>query len=359
MKNSVPAPKWIAWEITGQCNLHCIHCRSSSDMEKESSELSTEEAKRLVDEIAGYASPVLVLSGGEPLLREDWFELARYGTEKGLRMCLATNGTRVDEKVCTQILEADIQMVSLSLDGSTAEIHDDFRQQPGAFQGVMKAVEYFNRFRIPFLINSSFTKRNQANIPQVYELARKLGAKAWYMFMIVPTGRAGETVDELISGQDYEKILLWHYERERDETEILMRPTCAPHYYRIIRQRSLEEGRQWKPRSLRFATGVAKGCLAGQHIAFIDRFGHVMPCSYFPESAGNLREASFQRIWEESPLLFALRDFKRYQGKCGSCEYLRVCGGCRARASALNHGNFLAEEPFCTHIPGRRKEAEV
>ncbi len=346
-------PKWIAWEITGRCNLHCIHCRSSSDETEDADEYTGAEARGLIDQISDYASPVLVLSGGEPLLRDDCFDLARYGTEKGLRMCLATNGTLVDDGVCEQIRASGIRIVSLSLDGSTAKIHDDFRQQPGAFEGVIRAASRFRRFGIPFLINSSFTRRNQEDIENVYRLAKELGAKAWYLFMIVPTGRAEDAMDELISQEDYERILHWHYRRERDETEMLMRPTCAPHYFRIVRQLSKAEGTKWNQRSLAFATGVSKGCLAGQHIAFIDRFGNVKPCSYFSGSAGSLRERSFRQIWENSALLEDLRDFDRYKGKCGACEYLRVCGGCRARAAALKEGDHLAEEPFCTYVPMR------
>ncbi len=306
-----------------------------------------------MDQIAAYGSPVVVLSGGEPLLRPDWESLARYGTERGIRVCLATNGTLVNEASCRTIQQAGIRMVSLSLDGSTEAVHDDFRRQPGAFRAVLHAAELFRRFGIPFLINSSFTRRNQFDIPNVYRLARNLGATAWYMFMIVPTGRGEQATDELISAEDYEKILNWHYEQERQEDEILMRPTCAPHYFRIVRERSRREGLDWKPRSLQFATGVSKGCLAGQHIAFIDRFGHVKPCSYFPLTAGSLKDATFREIWEGSRLFRTLRDPGGYKGKCGVCEYLHVCGGCRARASAMNDGDFLAEEPFCTYMPGR------
>lgn len=349
-------PKWLAWEITARCNLRCVHCRSSSGPGAGGDEYDTGEALALIDEIAAYASPVLVLSGGEPLLRDDWFELARHGTDRGLRMCLATNGTLVTEEVCARLQEAGIRMVSLSLDGSTEATHDDFRQQPGAFQGVLQAAERFRRHGIPFLVNSSFTKRNQHEIEAVYRLAKELGARAWYLFMIVPTGRAGEVMDELITPEDYEKILNWHYEQEREEEEILMRPTCAPHYFRIVRERAREEGRRWEQRSLQFATGVSKGCLAGQHIAFIDRLGNVRPCSYFEAPAGNLREQSFRDIWERSPLFASLRDFGRYKGKCGVCEYLRVCGGCRARAAAMTGNDHLAEEPFCAHLPLRARD---
>jgi len=349
-------PRWVAWEITGRCNLRCIHCRSSSDMESGQGIFDLAAARELLDELAAFAAPVVVLSGGEPLLRPDWDEIARYGTDKGLRMCLATNGSLVDDGVCHRIRESGIRMVSLSLDGSTAEVHDAFRQQPGAFEAVLRAIDHFRRFGIPFLINSSFTRRNQSDIANVYRLARELGAKAWYLFMIVPTGRAGEALDELITKEDYEKILEWHYEQEKGETELLMRPTCAPHYFRIVRERALAEGLTWKPRSLQFSTGISKGCLAGQYIAFIDRMGEVRPCSYFEGSAGNVREKSFREIWERSPLLEALRDFRKYELKCGACEYLQVCGGCRARASAFARGNYLAEEPFCTYVPLRMRK---
>jgi radical SAM protein with 4Fe4S-binding SPASM domain len=312
----------------------------------------TEEAYRVLDDITSYAKPVVVLSGGEPLLRSDVFDIAKYGTAKGLRMCLATNGSLVTEENCLKIKEADIKMVSLSLDGSTEEVHDDFRNQKGAFAGVMNAAELFNKHGIKFLINSSFTKRNQDEIPKVYKLAKKLGATAWYMFMIVPTGRGEDMMKELISKEDYEELLEWHYEMEKEEHDLLVRPTCAPHYYRVILQKQKEDGEKFERRSLKFSTGGSKGCIAGQVIALIDVDGNVLPCSYFPKSGGNIRKQSFKDIWENSTLFKEMRDFKGYKGRCGSCEYINVCGGCRARAYAVT-GDYLDEEPFCGYIPYR------
>jgi len=167
------------------------------------------------------------------------------------------------------------------------------------------------------------------------------------MFLIVPTGRGKELIDELISKDDYEDILEWHYDMEKDEKDILVRPTCAPHYFRIIAQKS-KDG--FKRRSLKFSTGIQKGCIAGQYIALIDVEGNVLPCSYFPVSAGNLREKAFKKIWEDSTIMNELRNFKKYKGKCGTCEFINVCGGCRARAYNI-HGDYLEEEPFCKHIP--------
>jgi heme b synthase len=343
--------KWIAWEITRRCNLRCVHCRSSSELEaKEHPDFSFEEATRVIDDISSYAKPVVVLSGGEPLLRPDVFDIAAYGTDKGLRMCLATNGRLVTEDICGKIKDAGIRMVSLSLDGATASVHDNFRSQPGAFDSMMNAAALFRKHGIQFLINSSFTKRNQEEIPRVYKLAKEIGATAWYMFMIVPTGRGQDIMGELITPEDYEDILGWHYEMEKGEEELLVRPTCAPHYYRVMLQKSKEDKEKFKRRSLKFSTGGAKGCLAGQLICLLDVDGEVLPCSYFPKSAGNIRQQSFKDIWENSALFQSLRDFKSYKGSCGRCEYLNVCGGCRARAYAMT-GDYLNEEPFCNYIP--------
>ena len=352
------APKWIAWEITRRCNLHCVHCRSSSEMDvKGHPDFPTSEAFRVIDDIASYAAPVVVLSGGEPMVRQDVFEIARYGTDKGLRMCLATNGTLVDDAICEKIKSSGIRIVSLSLDGSEEGVHDDFRSQKGAFNGTINAAKLFKKHGIEFIINSSFTKRNQEEIPRVYRLAKDLGATAWYMFMIVPTGRGEEIMNELISKEDYEEILDWHYQMEKDEDTMLVRPTCAPHYYRVVLQQSKKEGGNFKKRTLKFSTGGAKGCIAGQLICLIDVDGNVLPCSYFPLPAGNVRRQSFKEIWEGSELFKNLRDFKKYKGKCGSCEFINVCGGCRARAYSV-YGDYLEEEPFCSYVPRKPRKVE-
>ncbi len=344
-------PKWIAWETTRRCNLKCVHCRSSSVLEAGGHpDFSFDTAKSILDDIASYASPVIVLSGGEPLLRPDIFDIARYGTDKGLRMCMATNGTLVNDETCRGIKETGIKMVSLSLDGAKAETHDNFRNQIGAFAGTMNAIRLFKEHGIPFLINSSFTVRNREEIPEIFRLVKQLGAAAWYMFMIVPTGRGEDIMEELIPEKLYDEILEWHYQVEKEETEILMRPTCAPHYYRIVRQKAKEEGDTFKRRNLQFSTGGSKGCLAGQLICLIDVDGEVQPCSYFPKSAGNILTTPFKNIWEKSELFLQLRDFKSYKGNCGQCEYLNVCGGCRARSYAMT-GDFLAQEPFCSYTP--------
>jgi radical SAM protein with 4Fe4S-binding SPASM domain len=327
-------------------------------MEAAEGDFTTAEAKQMIDDIAEISSPVLVLSGGEPLIRPDIFEIAEYGTSKGFRMCMASNGSLVTDEVCARMRAADIKMVSLSLDGPTAAVHDDFRQCPGAFDGVLRAAELFRKHDQKFLINSSFTKRNQTYIADTFRVAKELGATAWYMFMIVPTGRGEEIMEELISPEDYEEILEWHYRQEKDESAILMRPTCAPHYYRIVPQLAKKEGIRFERRSLTFSTGGGKGCIAAQSICLIDCFGDVKPCSYFPMSAGNVKQTPFKQIWHESQLFHDLRDFKGYKGKCGTCEFINVCGGCRARAYAVT-GDYLEEEPFCNYVPVRLERAQA
>ena len=340
----------MAWELTEACNLHCVHCRSSSEIYSPEGNFTLEKAKNFLDSIASFASPVIVLSGGEPLMRKDVFDIAKYGTEQGLRMAMATNGMLVTDEVCEKIKSSGIRIVSMSLDGPNAQIHDNFRGVEGAFEGMTRAAALFNKHGIKFIVNSSFTKRNQEYIAETYKKAKELGAHAWYMFLIVPTGRGEEIMAELVSKEDYEDILNWHYDMERSEEDILVRPTCAPQYYRIWHEKSKSEGKSDERRSLSFSTGGGKGCIAGQTICFVNAKGNVLPCSYFPEPAGNVFEKPLKEIWETSELFEDLRDFKKYEAKCGVCRDIKVCGGCRARAYAVT-GSYLAEEPFCDYKP--------
>ncbi len=350
-------PKWIAWETTERCNLSCIHCRCASDRTKNLFALNTRKSMALIDNIASYCQPVFVLSGGEPLMRPDLYEIARYGNQKGFRMCIATNGVLLDDSHCQQMLDSNIKMISMSLDGPTATIHDDFRKAQGAYESVILAAERLNRYGIKFIINSSFTKRNQGDISATFKKAKEIGATAWYMFMIVPTGRGEEVMAELVAAEDYNEILEWHYEQEKREDEILMRPTCAPHYYRMVTQLNKKAAKDNKleHRSLSFSTGGGKGCIAAQSICFINARGDVHPCSYLPLSAGNITKKPFKGIWESAKSFQELRNFKSYKGRCGQCEYLKVCGGCRARAYSVT-GDYMNEEPFCDYIPHKTRK---
>ncbi len=338
-------PRVLAWEVTQRCNLNCIHCRASAGDSAPEGELSLSEYKELIDDVAGFASPIIILTGGEPLLRDDIYDIASYAVSSDLRTAVSTNGTLIDEDVAQKLLAAGVSTCSISLDGSTAAVHDDFRQQPGAFSASVSGMKILQEAGIKVQVNTSLTRRNTHDLDNIYRLVKELGAHAWHLFMLVPTGR-GTADAELISAEDYERILNYIYEKNRDD-DMEIKPTCAPQYYRILRQRAKEEGIAVDVEHFGL-NARTRGCLAGMGFGFVSYKGDVYPCGYFPVRAGNIRERSFKEIWESSPLFNELRDWKSYEDPCGSCGYIRVCGGCRARAYALT-GSYLAAEPYCSY----------
>ena len=229
------APRLIAWELTAGCNLNCVHCRGASTSSVPADELTTDEAKHFIDEVVGLGKPILILSGGEPLTRPDVFEIARYGTDAGLRVVLATNGTLLTPEIVEKLRAAGVQRLSISIDGATAETHDNFRGMPGAFERTLAGIEILRKENFPFQINTTVSKRNLDEIQKTFELAKELGAVAYHVFFLVPTGR-GEESDE-VSPADYERILHWFYDMQK-ESKIQLKATCAPHYFRIMRQQA-------------------------------------------------------------------------------------------------------------------------
>jgi heme b synthase len=349
MHNEEFIPRLVFWELTSACNLKCVHCRACPIDERSPEDLTTEEGKTLIEQIASFAKPVLVLSGGEPLVRPDVFELAQYGASMGLRMALATNGTLVTPEVARQIKESGIQRVSVSIDGASAKSHDAFRGTPGAFVEAWRGIEYIESAGVPFQINTTVTKHNIAEIPDILSLAIERGAVALHMFLLVPTGCGKEIADdEMIEPQEYERVLNWFYDRSKD-VKIGLKATCAPHYFRIMRQRAKEEGVRITPETHGFEA-MTKGCLAGSAVCFVSHKGEVYPCGYLPVSAGNVRKQHFKEIWDNAEVFKVLRDEDNLQGKCGYCEFRRVCMGCRARAYGYT-GNYLDPEPYCVYSP--------
>ncbi|MBW1983937.1 MAG: heme b synthase [Deltaproteobacteria bacterium] len=338
----------VAWEITRNCNLSCVHCRASADMGPHTGELETEACFKLLDEIAAVGSPIVILTGGEPLLRNDLFEIARYGTDKGLRMVMAPNGTLINKPIAKQIADAGIQRISISLDGASKKTHDAFRGVKGAFEGAINGIKLAKEAGIEFQINTTITKINLNQIPAIQQLAADLGAVAHHIFLLVPTGRGKYIIDQEITAQEYEQTLNWFYD-QRDKLPLQLKATCAPHYYRILRQRAKKEGK-----SVSFQThgldAVTRGCLGGTGFCFISHQGIVQPCGFLNLNCGDIRQDSFSKIWNSSDIFLSLRDFKQLKGKCGKCEYKAVCGGCRARAYEAT-GDFLSEEPLCSYQP--------
>jgi len=338
----------VAWEITRNCNLDCMHCRASATSGPYSGELDTPASFRLLDQIAETGSPIVILTGGEPLLRPDLFDIARYGTDKGLRMVMAPNGTLITEPIARKIKDAGIQRISISLDGATREVHDRFRGVPGAFEGALQGIGLAREAGIEFQVNTTITKTNLQEIPKIMGLAEELGAVAHHIFLLVPTGRGKYIVDQAIDAEEYEETLNWFYD-QREKTTLQLKATCAPHYYRILRQRAKEEGKQVTPQT-HGMDAMTRGCLAGTGFCFISHVGVVQTCGFLNINCGDVTRDSFADIWKNSTVFESLRNFGNLKGKCGECEFKGVCGGCRARAHEAT-GDYLAEEPLCAYQP--------
>ena len=345
---SVPELRMVAWELTRSCNLACVHCRASAEQGPYPGELSKEEVLRVMDGIAVIGKPVIIMTGGEPLLRADIFDLARYGTDKGFRMVMATNGTLLTDGIVKEMKASGIQRVSISLDGPNAETHDAFRMATGSFAGSLRGIERLKKGGIEFQINTTITQINLHLVSDILRLAVDLGAVAHHIFLLVPTGRGKELQDQEISALDYEKTLGWFYE-QKDQVPLQLKATCAPHYYRILRQRAKKEGKTVTSKEYGL-DAMTRGCLGGVSFCFISHVGQVQPCGYLELNSGNVRERSFQEIWANSEVFQSLRNTDGYQGKCGRCEFRKVCGGCRARAYETS-GDYMAEEPYCIYEP--------
>ncbi|MCJ7503698.1 MAG: radical SAM protein [Acidobacteriia bacterium] len=379
-------PRLIFWEVTKGCNLRCIHCRATATELSSPLDLPTAKALNLIEQVSQYAKPILVLSGGEPLFRADIFELARFATDRGLRVALATNGTLVTEEVARKIVDAGVRRVSISLDGANAATHDAFRGIPGAFDAALKGFRNLQELGVSLQINMTIARHNAQQLPEVLELAKSIGADALHTFLLVPVGCGVDiAAEQMVPAEEYEQILNWFYDRSQ-EGEIELKATCAPHYFRVMRQRRAAERRASSASSPRpdtraigpteitmaGSTGMAlhphaagagkghpdglnavtKGCLAGTGVCFISHQGEIYPCGYLPVLAGDLRHQPFAEIWEHSAVFQQLRDPENLKGKCGRCEFRNICMGCRARAFAAT-GDYLDEEPFCIYEPRR------
>jgi len=338
----------VAWETTRNCNLSCMHCRASATHGPHSGELDTQASYRLLDQIAQIGTPIVILTGGEPLLRPDIFDIAEYGTNKGLRMVMAPNGTLITEASAKKLAAVGIQRVSISLDGAAQKSHDRFRGVEGAFEGALRGIEWIKNAGIEFQINTTITKTNLDEIPKIQALAIKLGAVAHHIFLLVPTGRGKYIVDQEITAEEYERTLNWFYD-QREKTPLQLKATCAPHYYRILRQRAKKDGK-----SVTFKThgmdAFTRGCLGGTGFCFISHRGVVQPCGFLNVNCGDVTQTSFVDIWRGSDVFLSLRNFDRLKGKCGMCEFRKVCGGCRARAFEAT-GDYMAQEPLCSYEP--------
>ncbi len=334
--------------MTRACNLACVHCRAGACPDADPDELSSQEGRVLIEGIAAVGRPILIMTGGEPLLRKDFFDLARYAINSGLRAVLATNGVLVTHDIAKEIGKTGIARVSISLDGPTPEEHDAFRKVTGAFAKSLAGIDNLRSAGVSVQINTTLTRRNRNRLAKLMELAEEIGADAFHVFLLVPTGRARDMAGEEMNRDEYEETLTEFYHLART-SRLETKATCAPQYYRILRQQAKVEGVQVTENAFGL-NARTRGCLGGISFVFVSHKGDLQPCGYFDMRAGSVREGDFGEIWKNSALFKDLRNFSLLEGKCGKCNYLRFCGGCRARAFELT-GRYTAEEPYCAYQP--------
>jgi radical SAM protein with 4Fe4S-binding SPASM domain len=357
----------VFWELTARCNLTCKHCRAEAQDHFVKGELTTAEILDVAAAIRKTADPIMILTGGEPLVREDFFEIATTCSSLFSRVAIATNGTLVDEEIAAKIVASGIQKASISIDGSSAATHDVFRGLPGSFDAALAGMDALRSAGLPVQINATVTRQNVGELEAIMELAMAHGADAFHVFVLVPVGCGVEIGDDLrLPGDEMEKVLRWLFDRSVDlRGKLHIKATCAPQYYRIMHEVSRERG--IKPVGHGGGHGggghggagdgmhaTTRGCLAGSAVCFISRTGDVQPCGYLPVKVGNVRAQPFGDIWNESTVFESLRNPAALKGKCGSCGYRKLCAGCRARSFA-DTSDFLAEDPDCSYEPAARE----
>ncbi len=334
-------PHVVAWNLTRRCNLECAHCYiAAGPRETATGELDTAACLGIVDQVlAVNPAPMLILSGGEPLLREDLTHIARYASEKGATVVVGTNGTLLTDERIAGLKAAGVRGFAVSVDSLRPAYHDNFRHGRGSLADTQGALARLTRQRLDFIIQTTVTKGNRAELAALVEWAARQGAVSFNCYFLVSTGRGAALTD--LGPADYEAVLadLARWEREY-RGRMLVRAKCAPHFMRHVHQLDPESP------VLNYETR----CPCGTQYCRITPDGKLTPCPYMPEVAGDLGVHSFAEIWRSAPLLRQLRDGP-LGGKCGACDYRTLCGGCRARALALT-GDVLAADPSCVYEPG-------
>jgi len=333
-------PHVVAWNLTRRCNLECAHCYiAAGPRESATGELDTAACLGIVDQVLTVSrAPMLILSGGEPLLREDLTHIARYASGKGATVVVGTNGTLLTDERIAALKAAGVRGVAVSVDSLRPAYHDNFRHGRGSLADTQRALARLTRQRLDFIIQTAVTKGNRAELGALVAWAAAQGAVSFNCYFLVATGRGAALTD--LTPADYEAVLadLGRWQREF-RGRMLVRAKCAPHFMRHVHQSDAESP------VLNYETR----CPCGTQYCRITPDGKLTPCPYLPEVAGDLGTQSFAEIWRSAPLFRQLRD-GRLGGKCGGCEYRRLCGGCRARAFALE-GDVLAADPSCVYEP--------
>ena len=341
-------PFLVFWEMTRACALACSHCRAEAQYHRDPDELTRSEAERVVDQLAELKPPMLVLTGGDPMERPDVLDIAARATAAGLRVALSPSATdRLIQADFHAIRAAGIERLSLSLDGATRENHDAFRGVRGTFDRTLRAMEMAADADISIQINTTLTQGNLHEFPAFRDLMRQWKPVMWSVFILVPTGRAG--VADMPTPDDLERV----FEEMADlvgQVPFGIKTTEGHHFRRVLAQRG-KGGPSGRP-GFRAPLGIRDG----RGVMFISHTGIVSPSGFLPLNCGNARDRHVAEIYREHPLFVSLRDSDALGGKCGRCEFRKICGGSRARAYALT-GDPFAEDPSCSYQPGSRKPA--
>ena len=347
----------IFWNLTDRCNLSCTHCYNKSGLGRTTvGELTTEEALRVIDDLADMGIPLLLFSGGEPLMREDIWDLARHAKSRGLKMALSTNGTLITPDVAGRIKECGIEYAGISLDGARAETHDRFRNLPGAFEQTLAAFAACREAGLRCGVRVTLTKENCHELEALVDLALSLGASRFCLYWLVPTGRGIDSYARLQLDKN-EVIaalsLLYRKAKETDPAAMEFLTVDAPQDCIHLLESMEQDGSADLADARELLASLKGGCSAGTRVANIDAQGNVFPCQFArsPEFlVGNIRNRPFSGLWGDTgnPVLARFREKQaRFGGRCSACSYRELCGGgCRVRAHAAE-GDFLAEDPFC------------
>lgn len=329
----------VSWNSTNQCNMYCDHCYRDAGA-KLTDELNTAQAKKLITEIKKAGFQIMIFSGGEPIMREDIYELGAFATKEGLRPVLGTNGSLITPQVAKDLKKAGFMAAGVSLDSLDPVKNENFRKLANTYELTINGMKNLKDAGMPFQIHTTVMDWNVGELEAITDFAIELGAMAHHVFFLVPTGRAIDIENEALRVAEYEQTIARLMEKQKS-VPIEIKPTCAPQFIRIGDKKGVK-------------TRFSRGCLAGITYCIISPKGDVQPCAYLDIPLGNVKEEPFDEIWKNNEVLKKLRT-QAYSGKCGECDYIDRCGGCRARAYYYSDGDYMAEDEWCLYKPRRQE----
>jgi len=346
-KNITMPPYLISYAVTRKCNLKCKHCYSDAAEEQTPDELSTKEAKRILDEITNWRIKLLIFDGGEPLCRDDFFDIAKYAAQKDLRVVIGSNGTLINTDAAQQLKMSGVMAVQISIDGAEAKTHDHFRGEAGAFDKALEGAKSCRKVGLPFQFGMTIRRSTLDEIPNMLKLALDYGAAAAEFFDLVQVPRVKKVIpEEILTPKERKKIMVWLAEAQVECPIIIRVPGC-PMYTLILQEKNIQP-KYFPANLLKRIPYYGRGCAAGMSNGYLTILpnGDVIPCMLLQTKLGNVRDENITQIWNDSQILTKLRDRNLLKGECGPCNYRDKCAGCRGR-SYEETGDIMAKDPGC------------